>query len=264
MSSVAGLLRKVPPLAALARRRYERIYAAEREMDVFRGVYGSVEEAAATAPENIGQGYDRPETASLYRDRLDSVFPGDFPAIVWLQKLLPGAKRLFDFGGHVGVLHYSYAKYIDYPEDLEWQVFDVPAVVEAGRELAAERGAKQLSFTNDRTDASGCDVYLASGVLQYLEEPLYEILGELRERPRHVIANFATFTDGEGFVTLQNMATAYCPYVIHDRAALHAGMKQLGYEIVDEWKNADKSCEIPFHPERSLHYYRGACWRLAA
>ena len=31
----------------------------------------------------------------------------------------------------------------------------------------------------------------------------------------------------------------------------------LGYRLVDQWRNAEKRCEIAFEPEHSLDHYRG-------
>ena len=35
----------------------------------------------------------------------------------------------------------------------------------------------------------------------------------------------------------------------------------LGYALVDTWENPDKSCRIPFHPDRSLNRYHGFYFR---
>ena len=42
--------------------------------------------------------------------------------------LRAGARRLFEFGGHVGVAYYAYRSHLTLPEGFSWTVCDVPAV----------------------------------------------------------------------------------------------------------------------------------------
>lgn len=255
--------RRIPLFEAFVRARYEREFATARQANLFRGIFASAAEAAASAPAGLELGYDHPDPASLYRERLSRVYPTDYPVLFWLRNILGEVRTVFDLGGHVGVARYAYDRYLDFPADLSWQVCDVPAVVEAGRKLAVERGARGLLFTTDRADASAADLYHGAGVLQYLEEPLAELLGALAVKPRHVIINLCAFTDGEPFVTLQNIGTAFCPYIIHRRADVFAGMEELGYRLVDEWTNPGKSCVLPLDPGHSLPHYVGACFKRA-
>lgn len=254
--------RQLPPFEAFLRSRYEREFATTRDANLFRGIFGSIAEAAASAPPGLALGYDHPDPASLYRERLVQIYPTDYPVLFWLTKILGEVRTVFDLGGHVGVARYAYDRYLDFPENLTWQVCDVPAVVEAGATLAREKGMSGLTFTAERANASGADLYHAAGVLQYLEEPLAELLGVLAEKPRHVLINLCAFTDREPFVTLQNIGTAFCPYVIHRKADVFAGMGKLGYRLVDEWTNPGKSCTLPLDAGRSVPHYVGACFTL--
>lgn len=250
--------RRIPQFEAFLRSRYEREFATARDANLFRGIFGSAAEAAASAPAGGVVGYDHPDPASLYRERLDQIYPTDYPVLYWLTNLLGDLRTVFDLGGHVGVARYAYVRYLDFPQGLRWKVCDVQAVVEAGENLARERGMSGLTFTTDRNDASAVDLYHAAGVLQYLEEPLPEMLAALAEKPRHVLINLCAFTDRDPFVTLQNIGTAFCPYIIHRKADVFAGMGKLGYRLVDEWTNPGKSCVLPLDAERSLPHYVGA------
>ncbi len=252
--------RRIPAFEAFLRARYEHEFATTRDANLFRGIFNSTAEAAASAPKDCPVGYDHPDPASLYRERMVQVYPTDYPVLYWLARILGDVRTVFDLGGHVGVARYAYERYLDFPADLRWQVCDVPAVVEAGAKLAQEKGCRGLTFTADRGAASGADLYHAAGVLQYLEEPLAEMLAALEKKPRHVLVNLCAFTDREPFVTLQNIGAAYCPYVIHRKADVFAGMEKLGYRLVDEWTNPGKSCTLPLDDERSLPHYVGACF----
>lgn len=250
--------RKVPQVETFLRGRYEKEFAATRDANLFRGIFKSMDEAAASAPAGQALGYDHPDPAAMYRDRLDKIYPTDYPVLFWMEKILGRVKTVFDLGGHVGVARFAYDGYLDFPPDLRWQVCDVQAVVTAGEQLAREKKAEGLVFTTDRSQASGVDLFHAAGVLQYLEEPLPKLLADLNEKPTHVITNLCAFTDREPFVTLQNIGTAFCPYVIHSKTEIHRGLADLGYRLVDEWTNPGKSCRLPLDPDHSLPHYVGA------
>lgn len=254
--------RRIPFIDAMIRSRYEREFSQARNANLFRGVFESVSEAKASVPEQGLVGYDHAEPAAMYRERLERIYPADYPVLFWLKDLLMPSQSVFDLGGHVGVAYYSYSQFLDYPEDLRWTVCDVPAVVESGRSLAQELGKNQLAFTADRTLASGADVFHAAGVLQYLADPLPDILGALDAKPKHVIINLCAFTEGKPFVTLQNIGTTFCPYVIHRRADIFEGLQALGYQLVDDWENPEKSCHLPMDPSFSIPRYVGAYFSL--
>lgn len=252
------------PVRARLEARYERLFATADKAHLFRGVYDSFEAAARAAPASKPVGYDHPGPAAMYRNNLETVFPSDYPVLFWLARILEaGTRRLFDLGGHVGMRFYGFRTRLALPDALVWQVMDVPAVVQAGRELALERRATRLSFTDRRDELAGADVLLATGSLQYLEKPLHEILAPIASRPPHVIINQLPMHDGAAYYTLQSIGQAFCPYRIEDRRGLIAGMAALGYEQRDAWHAPDKECPIPFHPERSVRGYQGMYFHAA-
>ncbi|HEU4733657.1 MAG TPA: TIGR04325 family methyltransferase [Kofleriaceae bacterium] len=251
-----------PPVRARLQARYERHFATAQKAHLFRGVYGSFDEAARAAPASKPIGYDNPGPAAMYRNLLETVHFSDYPVLFWMARAItPSTKRLFDLGGHVGVRYYAFRTCLALPERLTWQVMDVPAVVQAGRELAAEKRASHLTFTERRDDVAGADILFATGSLQYLEKPLHEILAPIPARPAHVIINQLPMQDGPAYYTLQSIGAAFCPYRIEDRGALVAGMAALGYEKLDAWRTMEKHCPIPFHPEHSINGYEGMYFR---
>ncbi len=259
-----GLLRAMartawttPPLLTLRRHRFERYFASAVGANLFRGVFHSFAEATRSAPATKPIGYDHPDAAAMYRDRVVRVYPGDYPVLFWLSRFGAEVTSVLDFGGHVGPSFYAYRKYLAFPPHWRWTVCDVAAVVRAGEALARERGERQLSFTTDLKDGSGADVFLANGSLQYLEPPLEQLLAAMTVPPRRLIVNLLPLCEGEGFVTLQNISASFCPYKIQNRQAFINGVRSAGYELVDEWQNAEKSCRIHFNEDRSLHFYTG-------
>ncbi len=254
------LLRSRPAFAvvrALARPWYERHFERARHVGLFRGVYADFESARASAPSTKPIGCDHAGAAPVRRDALGEVSPGDYPALFWLQRLLPEIGSVYDFGGHVGRLYYALAQRVPLPEALQWVVHDVPAVLEQGRTLAALEGGRHLRFTGHLDEASDCDVFFASGSLPYVDTTLDGLLMSSHRMPRHLLVNLTPLHERHGFVTLQNVGTAFCPYRVRCRADFIASLELLGYRIVDRWSNAERRCHIPFYPEHSVRGYDG-------
>jgi putative methyltransferase (TIGR04325 family) len=268
MKTPADLLpaiREIPPVRDLLRRRYERLFPTARGTSCLSGVYGSYAEAAAHAPPGRPLGYDHDVAAAMYRERLEQIKPSDYPALLWLRAALPGARRLFDLGGHVGVLYYAARKYLGHAtadSPLRWTVCDVPAVVRAGEAVARELGAASLDFTVDRREVDGADVLLASGSLQYIEQPLPDLLAGLARRPRHLVLNQTPTHAEREFYTLQNIGVAICAYRIASRRGLPASLERLGYELVDYWEDPTRHTNVPYHPDASPIAYSGYYLRL--
>jgi putative methyltransferase (TIGR04325 family) len=256
---------ELPGLAGWRRRRFDAIFANGGYGGEFRGVHRTLAECEAAMPKTtLPAGYDNEGMAAAYRDRLDRVYPADYPMLLWLGKAFAaGATRLFDLGGHVGIGYYAYRRYIDFPQALSWQVHDVPAVMAAGRALAQERDSwKQLSFVDDAGTAAEADVLFTSGCIQYLDETLGERIAALRRRPRWVMVNLLPLHATEAYWTLQSTGRALCPYRIQRTPDFLGEFERLGYEMLDMWENAEKHCTIAFDEAHSLDRYYGMVFRL--
>ena len=221
----------------------------------FWGVYASFKEAEADVPSGGLIGYDNDAAADLYRWKLDFMEPSDYAVLYWLERALTSGARVFDFGGHVGLKYYSFRSVGALNDPLTWTVYDVPAVVRAGRVLAQEKGASALAFTETADDASGADVWLALGSAQFVEAPIYSYLERLSRRPREVIISKSPMVEGPRFVTLHTTGTMFCPYLIENVADVIANMERIGYQLLHRWKNDEKWCQILNRPDKSLYHY---------
>ena len=256
-----------PPIQHWRVDRYEQRFARAQQVNLFRGVFAGYAEAERSAPSTKPIGYDHPEPAAMYEERTRLVYPSDYPVLFWLQRLLAtgACDSLFDLGGHIGVGYYAYQRYLSYPESLSWRVCDVPAVVERGREWAKTHDRRgQISFTDQLGEATGKDLFFASGSLQYLPHTLAEILAGLSSRPRHLLINLLPLHPRESYFTLQNIGTAFCPYRIGAESGFIRDITRLGYQLVDRWQNLEKACFIPFHAEHSLDRYHGFYFKVAS
>ena len=217
------------------------------------GVYSSFEEAIKAAPYAAQTDFNCPEYANEYKERRNKVFEFDYPVLFWLQSISP--KKLFDYGGHTGAQFYAYSQYLQCP--IQWMIYDLPVVMEEGKKLQNERDAKGLGFTDDFSLASYCDVFLASGSLQYMEVSLAEKLSSLPSLPKHLIINKVPLYDGPQFVTLQNGGVVYSPQFVFNRNEFISSLERLGYRLIDEWQVRTHHGNIPHFPEHSFPFHSG-------
>ena len=231
-----------------------------RRRQTYRGIYRSFAEATADAPAKKLIGYNHKETVDVGATDLENLNQGDYPVLFWLTPLAPAAGTVFDFGGNVGVAWFAYRKYISFPARLRWMVCEVPATVETGTELAQQKGETQLFFTANRAAAEDADIYFSAGALQYIEEPLADMLAKLTRRPAHLLINRVPLCDGPSFITLQNNGAWIVPYRIVNRAEFVQGVTALGYELVDSWKVA-RSLRVLGSPEHFAENFHGMYFR---
>jgi putative methyltransferase (TIGR04325 family) len=232
--------------------------------NLFRGVFSSFEAAAASAPQGVALGYDNEEAASMYLKRL-SPDEHDYPAMFWLEKSFgEGLRSVVDLGGSIGIKYYAFERHLGFPPGLSWTVCDVPAAARKGREFAIQRGAgPALRFTDQFADLSGTDVLYASGVVQYLPQPLAQILSTLPAKPRRLVINTAAIHPTKDFCTLNSIGTAFCPYRVQSVDAFFSGITAQGYRLRDQWINPGKVLALDFNPGYGLQNYMGFCFDLA-
>jgi putative methyltransferase (TIGR04325 family) len=231
-------------------------------VNAVRGSYGSFAEAAAAAPQKGNVGYDSDQHAVMYDARIGKLLISDYAVLFWLAQIQQQLTSVFDLGGHVGVLYYGVEKRLRLPESLRWLVCDVPTTVARGRELARTKGATALEFTTEWKDGDGCDLLLASGVLQYLEWDLAERLAAWSKPPRYIIVNNTPMYEGRAYVTLQNTELSYNPYRAFNRSQLIGSLEGHGYVLRDAWRT-DRALEVPLRPELRIDAYQGFVMDLA-
>lgn len=266
---VGGLARFPPtrPLArSLHRRQFQRPFG---DHNLYYGVYESYAAARSAAQalstSTLPASYDIEAAGRIYRSHLDGIRVSDYPLVHWLSRLFAkGQARVFDLGGNIGVTYYAFQRYLEYPAELAWCVHDLPTVVAAGRKWAQGHDERHsLGFDESPRGASGHDVLVCTGALQYLEYTLPELLQSLPQPPPHVLINLTPVHEERGFFTLQNLSIAICPYRVMARRELIAGMNALGYEAIDQWRSFERRLDVPFEPECAIDHYSGGYFRRA-
>ena len=171
---------------------------------------------------------------------------------------------MIDLGGSVGLTFYGYRKRAELPAGVRWTIVEVPHLVAAGRKIAARESADALSFETDMSSVARCDVLLAAGVLQDMQISIPELLERRSKLPRHILLNKVPFTHHADFWTLHNFGPAITPYRLFNEQEFLLYFTQRGYEVVDRWDVTDMSCDIPFHPDRTVERFTGLYLALAS
>ena len=246
--------------------RYHWVFT--RRPNAYRGVYSSFDDALKSVPKGKKGGYSHSEinqsssvsklTCAYEIGEFNSL---DYPVVLWLKSVFTDSNNVFDLGGNVGLAYYAYQRYLQYPDDLNWLVCEIPEVVKAGREIAVQKNISNLRFTSEFTEGDRCDILLSCGALQYIEPSLAQILQGYQEKPKHILTNHVPFCDNKSFITLQNLIYTFCPYKIQNKTEFISDLNDLGYELIDAWK-INRNCIIPFRPDCFVPAYHGFYFRL--
>jgi putative methyltransferase (TIGR04325 family) len=229
----------------------------------YRGQYSSFQTAIAAAPTPNNVGFNHENVAQDYR-RQFSTYIGyyDYPVLMWLKDLLTEGAKVFDFGGNIGTHFYGYETRLTYPSGLIWTICELPEIVKVGQDFAQEQQRSELQFTTDFSHASGSDILLGSGSIQYFEGSFADQIAGLAVKPKHLLLNRLPLCQGESFVSLQNGGLVYYPVKINNKAAFIGSLQQIGYELVDDWLIHSEPVAVPFHPEFTSLCFSGLYLRM--
>jgi putative methyltransferase (TIGR04325 family) len=222
---------------------------------LFSGIYPDFRTAAHAIPPERLVGYDNAPSARRLAHDLFRIFSMDYPILFWLSRLLLDCHLLFDWGGNIGLSYFAFRRHLQYPPGLTWLINDVPAVVEEGLATAKKFDSPGLCFTTSMVRLGEADLLLAAGALHFMEAP-FDMLRAQKTLPRHVLLNKVPVYSLPAAVTLQNMGTALVPNHLFNETEFVGNFTALGYRMIDEWET-DLTCHIPFHPQHSIHAYKG-------
>jgi hypothetical protein len=147
-------------------------------------VFDSLSEAVAAARPYAEGGHENAEHAKLLMSLAEVPRPSDYAAFFHMRGLILDGAKILDFGGSIGNLFYLYDRYLNLPPDCIWLVFELPAWVELGQNVATKRGESRLRFTRKWEDATGAELLIASGSLHYFDTPLSQMVSGLPKNRR--------------------------------------------------------------------------------
>ena len=229
----------------------------------FSGAYPTYDTAIAAGRSGSKVGFDHDEVTDIAFERMCEITPWDYPLLFWLGRILPEIDLLVDAGGHMGTKFRAFRKLLPIEASVDWVVYDVPAIVRAGRRRAEADGLDKLRFVEHMEDAGDPDLFIGSGLLQYLDVPLSTLLSRLPRLPRHMLLNKVAMRQGPTVFTLQRFEEVTVPYQIRNEATFMAELSRLGYEVVDRWTIPTLSHTIETHPELGESESTGFYLRLA-
>jgi putative methyltransferase (TIGR04325 family) len=230
-----------------------------------RGVYDSFEQAWAAARRSTYAGHDHPDYIQSHLELSKALRPSDYAALFWLLRERSTDLRVFDFGGGVGNLYYTYSTHLRMDcHILDWTVFDLPNTVEEGRRVASERGITGLQFTNSLESVSENHVLLISGAFHYWEKSVQEFLEQFPHRPARIIVNRTPVHDTQpSFITVQYKKAYAVPCIVRNAVELISAFTAMGYKMVDRWPALELALRMPLFPDRTVPSYSGFCFRRA-
>ncbi|MFC5585895.1 methyltransferase, TIGR04325 family [Nitratireductor kimnyeongensis] len=215
----------------------------------FSGVYANYHDALSAASRRGLAGYDHDTVAGVAFEQMCRLMPWDYPVLFWLSQLRQDIRSLLDAGGHMGTKFRAFRGLLPEIDHLQWTVYDVPAIVKAGEKRARDDGIESLRFTGSLDDRGPYDLFLGSGLLQYLDLPLPDLLGRLVAPPKHLLLNKVALRKGRTIVTLERIGPALVPYQIRSEASFLEAVEGMGYRVVDRWTIPSLSHVIDTHPE---------------
>lgn len=227
----------------------------------FRNTFSSFDAAQASATHYINSGHEHPDELDYHLSSSNTTRESDYPLLFHLAPIAHQVHRVFDLGGNVGNLFYSYEKQLNFPSDLIWTIYDLPAQIVLGEKIAVERGKHCLRFVRNLGSGQGSDVFIASGSLHYFPQPLDQILLSLGSLPTHVFVNRTPCSDGDDLITVQDNGTYLVPCQLHSRSKLLHGMARLGYQLIAQWPVHELRLWVPLYPDLSPPHYSGFYFR---
>ncbi len=224
-----------------------------------RAVFSSFDEAWRAARNTTYAGHDHPDYVKLHLELSKTLRPSDYAALYWISRICSREISVFDFGGHVGNLFYSYFNYlVETSDSLKWTVFDLPNTITAGQELARQRGVCGLEFTTSLEQYSRDQVLLISGAFHYWEKSIAEFVNQFPDRPDHIVINRTPASEeAPAFFTVQDNGSYAVPCIVRSLHEIVSEFSAAGYTLIDCWKVPELRLRMPLFPELNVPHYSG-------
>ncbi|MBU0917739.1 MAG: methyltransferase, TIGR04325 family [Gammaproteobacteria bacterium] len=258
-------IKRLPLIRTWLHRRAIGKYLSPRGRGFHCGHFQTFAQARAWLPPSAEFSHEK-FTEEYVNERCHRIWSFDYPVLFWLRGAFEtGSTSLLDIGGSIGNQYYAYQRYLAYPPALQWRVQELSAFIEQGRDIAQQRGATALSFSDDWPDPwLSCDIWMAAGVLEFMEDvDLFSLLSRAPRKPRHILINKLPLTEAPAFVSSQNIGFgSYVPHHVFNRQAFVSGIEQHGYELVDQWEVPDRKFLSLGFDEDEFDTYSGLYFRL--
>lgn len=222
------------------------------------GVYATFAAGWVAARKSNLVGHEDPAEVEVHLRHAESLRPSDYAALYWISNIHTRNPKLFDFGGNVGNLYYSYSPRLRGLGSTDWTVFDIPSVVENGRTIAAERKADALRFVDSVKAFETEQILLVSGAFHYWEKSVSAFLQQFRNSPQHIIINRSPVHETQpSFISVQRTPSCAFPCKVWNASELVSSFAASGYKLIDRWRALELSLKLPLFPNLTVPYYSG-------
>jgi len=233
-----------------------------KEIGHFSGKFDSREAALLSAPSAMRSTWDDDALVHGGIATFSSIHVFDWPVIYYLQQLAKDGRLqvVTDFGGHVGVKYRAYRQVIDFPEEMRWQVVEVPAVIrEAQRRLPGEEHCLRFFERLEETEAS--DVLLCSGSLQYAGFTVEQLVSRMPKRPGTIILNKVPVSKKDAFFTVERYIKSLA-YRVYGPDELEQDRTRMGYKLAARWTIPHRDIAVLHSKGVELVEMVGETWTL--
>jgi putative methyltransferase (TIGR04325 family) len=251
--SVLAVLRRVSP----ARKFLNLLLGYRQKFPTFQA-------AETYALRYSPEGHAHPAEIEFHSSQAGVLRESDYPMLYFMSRSAASYRKVFDLGGNVGNLFYSYAPWLELSPELHWTVFDLPQKQQPCLALAAKHAETRVKFTTRMEDASGADLLIASGSMHYFSQPLDRILSVLAEPPNQVLVNRSPFSRNEDVISVQDNWSYLVPCTAYGRPGLIDRMKRLGYELRAEWPVHERRLRVPLYSDVVEPCYAGMFFERGA
>lgn len=222
------------------------------------GVFQNFSEGWEAARKTGLPGHEDWGEISIHLELAKGLRISDYPVLYWLLRLSEKLVRVFDYGGNVGNLAYSYSEYLSPVRQAAWTVYDLPLVMAEGRKIAAERKNADLHFAEKPTEFQSGQILLISGAFHYWEGTVESFLQQFKEQPRHILINRSPVHDKQhSFIAVQRTRTCAFPCIVRNTEEMIQEFSRLGYDLVDHWKAPELTLRPPLFPDYMVPFYSG-------
>jgi putative methyltransferase (TIGR04325 family) len=233
-----------------------------KEIGHFSGRFDSREEALLSAPSATRSTWDDDALVHGGIGTFSSIHVFDWPVIYYLQQLAKDGRlnAVTDFGGHIGVKYRAYREVIDFPEEMRWQVVEVPAVIREARRRVSQED-QRLGFFERIEETEACDVLLCSGSLQYASLTLEQLVTRMPKRPGTIILNKVPVSKKAAFFTVERYIKSLA-YRIFGPDELEEERKRLGYTLAAQWTIPHRDIVVLHSKGAELVEMVGETWTI--
>jgi len=226
------------------------------------GYFDSHEEAKTALRPNSGLPHQNDNIEPGDGRAISQVSSFDYPVMFFLQKLsMEGKLKIVtDLPGGSRLKYAGYRTYVDFPDDLIWQVVERGTSHHNSRHPASGHGA--LRFHDDIAGTKPCSALICCGGLPHLNVPFERILRGFRTRPPMVILNEVFVARKAGLYMLETVGGRQMLHRALALPELERLREDLGYKLLSRWDIPERTLVLDPSKGSEAVQMMGEAWSI--